>query len=551
MVQGTASNVGKSVLVAGLARVFARRGLRVAPFKSQNMALNSAVTPEGAEIGRAQAFQARAAGIEPHADMNPVLLKPCSPTGSQVIVMGRPVGVMQVREYHSYQRTAWPVVTQALMRLRRRFDLVVAEGAGSPAEINLRDHDIANMEVALHARAPVLLVADIERGGTFASLVGTMELLTPAERAHVAGFIINRFRGDASLLGPGIRMLEERYRIPVLGVLPHLAGLVVDEEDSLGIESIRPRPAAELVIAAIRLPYISNFTDLTALASEPDVSVRWVSGPAELDGIDAIIIPGSKSTLADLAWLRRTRIAEALITAAENGVPVVGVCGGYQMLGRTIADPLGIEAGAAEDDGNLSAGVNAGVSAGVGTGISEDPAGKTGGDSSTRVADGLGLLDVETVFVADKRTKRAHGTLTGAAFGPAGTPVVGYEIHMGRTTLGDGADPLLVLGDDDSAAATATATDGAASRHLPVFGTYLHGLFDSAGARRFWLDTLRVRKGLEPLSLAVEPASDGSAIASAVARRPDPDSIDRLADVIESELDLSAIFRLVGLGDMP
>lgn len=487
MVQGTTSSAGKSVLVAGLCRVFARRELLVSPFKSQNMALNSAVTPEGAEIGRAQAFQAAAAGVEPHADMNPVLLKPCSPTGSQVIVSGRPVGVMQVREYHEYQPEVWPVVTEALTRLRARSDLVVIEGAGSPAEINLRHRDIANMAVALHANSPVLLVVDIDRGGAFASLVGTMELLTSEERALVAGFVINRFRGDASLLDPGIAMLEGRYGVPVLGVLPYLTDWRGDEEDSLGIETIRERPGADLTIAAVRLPYISNYTDLGALTAEPDVSVRWVHGPADLDGADAIIIPGSKSTLADLAWLRTSGIAERIAETARAGTPVVGICGGYQMLGTRIEDAVGAEGGGS--------------------------------------AEGLGLLGASTTFTAEKRTVRAAGVVAQSRLGPPSARVEGYEIHMGLTELAPGTAPLLTL--DDGTA------DGAVSASLPVWGTYLHGLFDSAGFRRGWLDALRERKGRAPIGVSTAGA--------------EPDPIDRLADMLERELDLAAVARLVGL----
>ena len=489
MVQGTTSHAGKSVLVAGLCRVFARRGLSVAPFKSQNMALNSAVTPEGAEIGRAQAFQAHGAGIEPHVDMNPVLLKPCSPTGSQVIVLGKPVGVMQVREYHAYQDQVWPVVTEALGRLRDGCDVVVIEGAGSPAEINIRHRDIANMAVALHAEAPVIIVADIDRGGVFAHLVGTMELLTPEERALVGGFVINRFRGDASLLDSGLAMLEERYGVPVLGVLPYLTDWRGDEEDSLGIEEAAGLSVdAEITIAAVRLPYVSNFTDISALGAEPDVAVRWIRRRAELEGADAIVIPGSKSTVDDLAWLRATGLADVIRDAAHVGVPVVGLCGGYQMLGRRIEDPLGVE----------------------------------GGD-----VDGLSLLDAVTVFDAEKRTVRAAGTLTGAALGEAGTPVHGYEIHMGRTTIGPAARPLVRV-----EAADGTAyDDGAVAAELPVCGTYLHGLFDDPALRRSWLDRLRVARGLEPLGASAQLA----------------DPVERLADMLEQHLDLEAIARMIGL----
>ncbi|MHB9149358.1 MAG: cobyric acid synthase [Thermoleophilia bacterium] len=491
MVQGTTSSAGKSVLVAGIARLFVRRGYDVAPFKSQNMALNSAVTPEGAEIGRAQAFQAHAARIEPHADMNPILLKPCSPTGSQVIVLGKPVGVMQVREYHAYQSQVWPLVTDALSRVRKGRDLVVIEGAGSPAEINIRRHDIANMAVALHVRAPVVIVADISRGGVFASLVGTMELLTPEERALVAGFVINCFRGDATLLDSGIAMLEQRYGVPVLGVLPFLNDWRGDEEDSLGMDTITERPGAPITVAAVRLPFISNFTDLAALAGESDVSVRWARTPTDLSGVDAIVIPGSKSTVSDLAWLRRNGLAEAIVAAAHEGVPVVGICGGYQILGSRIEDPIGVE-----------------------------------GEAGAMV-DGLALLDAVTVFEAEKRTVRARGELTGAALGPADTTVTGYEIHMGHSTLGADATPFARIAEEGGP----LTHDGAVSRRLPVCGTYLHGIFDNDRLRRGWLDTLRAAKGLDPYK---DP-------------RVAADPVDRLADMLEAHLDLEAVARIVGL----
>jgi adenosylcobyric acid synthase len=318
MCVGTGSHAGKSVLAAALCRIFARRGYRVAPFKAQNMALNSFVTPEGGELGRAQAYQARAAGVEPHVDMNPVLLKPSSQTGSQVIVLGRPVRHMAVREYHAYQPEVWPVVTAAYDRLRAANDLIVIEGAGSPAEINLRDQDIVNMRMALYAQAPTLLIGDIDRGGVFASLVGHMELFTPEERELIAAFVINKFRGDATLLDSGIEFLQEKTGVPTLGVVPMLTDWRGDEEDSLGIEDRRRRakPHAPLQIAVVRLPFISNYTDFDVLADEPDVNVRYVTSPAELEGAAAVVLPGTKSTVADLAWLRESGVAAAFVRSA-------------------------------------------------------------------------------------------------------------------------------------------------------------------------------------------------------------------------------------------
>ena len=492
MIVGTGSHAGKSVLAAGLCRIYARRGFRVAPFKAQNMALNSFVTPEGGELGRAQAYQARAAGVEPHVDMNPVLLKPSSQTGSQVIVLGRPVAHMSVREYHAYQTEVWPTVTAAFARLRAANALIVIEGAGSPAEINLRDHDIVNMKMALHAECPVLLVGDIDRGGVFASLVGHMELFTAAERALIKGFIINKFRGDASLLDSGLAFLRERTGVPTLGVVPMLADWRGDEEDSLGIDDRlrRARPQAPLQIAVVRLPFISNYTDFDALADEPDVNVRYATTPAELVGAAAVVLPGTKSTVADLAWLRDSGLGAAVVAAARDGTPVVGICGGYQMLGRRIIDPDHVE--------------------------SLQPA-----------VEGLGLLDVVTTFAAAKRTVRVDGELLGGALGAAGTPLRGYEIHMGRSVPGDGVGALLRL----RAGEGEVHDDGAVSADGVVCGSYVHGLFDEPELRGAFLNRLRVARGL----------------ASRCATAPLGDDIDRLADHLEAHLDGPLLESIVGL----
>ena len=509
MLQGSGSHAGKSVLAAALCRIYARRGFRVAPFKAQNMSLNSFVTPGGGELGRAQAYQARAAGVEPHVDMNPVLLKPSSDATSQVIVLGRPVGHMTVSEYHAYQAEVWPAVTAAFERLRAANDLVVIEGAGSAGEINLRDQDIVNMRMARYASCPVLLVGDIDRGGVFASLVGHMEVFTPEERALVAAFIINKFRGDASLLDPGIEELRERTGVPTLGVVPMLEGWRGDDEDSLAIEDrpSRTKLDAPLQIAVVRLPFISNFTDFDALADERDVNVRYVTTPAELEGAAAIVLPGTKSTIADLAWLRQTGLAATVLTQAAAGTPVIGICGGYQMLGRRIHDPEHVE-------------------------------------SDAEAVDGLGLLDAETTFAADKRTVRVDGELLGGAagaaadpLGPPGTPLRGYEIHMGRTTLGSGAAPLLRLRGadgsehDDGAVARAGAGPTAGS----VCGSYVHGLFDHPALRAAFINRLRAARGLSLRSSAAPPSAAPA------------DDIDRLADHVEAHLDADLLERIVGL----
>jgi len=489
MIQGTASHTGKSVLAAALCCIFARRGLRVAPFKAQNLALNSYVTPEGGEIGRAQAYQAAAAGIEPHVDMNPVLLKADAQHGCQVVLLGRPVAGMLPGA--DYAATVWPVVTAALDRLRARYDLVVIEGAGSPAEINLRDQDIVNMRIARYAESPVLLVGDIERGGVFASLVGTTLLLPADERALIKAFIINKFHGDARQLESGIAYLQDYTGIPTLGVLPFLADWRGDEEDVLGITAQpREKRDAPLRIAVVRLPFISNFTDFDALADEPDVDLCYAETPDALQNADALILPGTKSTVDDLRWLRSTGMAEALLARVNAGIPLIGICGGYQMLGRRIRDPHWVE-------------------------------------SAQHEVDGLGLLDIETVFAGEKRTIRATGHTTGAALVDAGTPVSGYEIHMGQSTRAPGISPLLLLTDDTGV----QVSDGAVSPDGRICGTYLHGLFDSPDFRRGWLNRLRTQKGLPALPVQEGTISD----------------IDRMADHVAMHLDMTQLERMIGL----
>ncbi len=412
-----------------------------------------------------------------------------------------------MREYHAYQAQVWPIVAAAFERLRAANDLVVIEGAGSPAEINLRDQDIVNMRVARFAGCPVLLIGDIDRGGVFASLVGHMELFTAAERGLVAAYVINKFRGDADLLSSGIEFLRERTGVPTLGVVPMLEDWRGDEEDSLGIDDRRRagKPDAPLQVAVLRLPYVSNFTDLDALADEPDVNVRYVTTPAELEGVAAIVLPGTKSTIADLAWLRRGGLAAALLSSAAAGTPVVGICGGYQMLGRRIRDPEHVE-------------------------------------SAAGTVEGLGLLDVDTTFAAEKRTVRvrgellgsvedatAHGIVNGAVnpLGPPGTPLHGYEIHMGRSVLGSGAGPALRLRDPDGA----WHEDGAVSAAGVVVGSYVHGLFDHPALRAAFLNRLRAGLGLTPRESEVPPIDD---------------DLERLADHVEAHLDAGLLERIVG-----
>lgn len=459
MILGTHSNAGKSILVTALCRIFAQEGCRVAPFKAQNMALNAGVTPDGHEIGRATIVQAEAAGLPAHVDMNPILLKPEGDGRSQVVLNGKPYTHLDAGNWHSLKPHLWEHVTASLSRLRRRTDLVILEGAGSPAEINLKDGDIVNMRVARHARAPVLLVGDIDRGGVFAALVGTMVLLEPQERALVKGFVLNKFRGDINLLGNGLEMLRQRaYNTPTLGVIPYLPEIGIAAEDSVALDEMNtppaPNPATRPVeIVVIRLPRISNFDDFDPLAAEPDVTVRYVARLGELGQPDAVILPGSKMTLADLAWLHETGLAERIVSLARAGTAVVGICGGYQMLGQSLQDPDGAEA-------------------------------QPGAEAS-----GLWLLPVQTTFAGNKRTVQVQATLS-AANGPfaslQGSPIRGYEIHMGRSRFAsDAGAPLCHIG-----AAATGHPDGAVSPEGHVWGTYLHGIFNNDALRHAWLRSL-------------------------------------------------------------
>ncbi len=463
MVLGTASHVGKSTLTAGFCRLLAEAGHAVAPFKAQNMALNSFVTLAGGEIGRAQVAQAEAAGIEPETDMNPILLKPMGGV-SQVIVNGAPIGVMSAREYYAEKDRLWPLVTAAYDRLASRFDRIVLEGAGSPVEINLIEHDLTNLKMARHAGASVVLVADIERGGVFAQIVGTWELLNPSDRARVVGFVINKFRGDATLLDPGLIYLRERTGVPVLGVLPYQADLPLDQEDSLGIdETASPddgEPGAQdLDVAVARLPGLSNFTDVRPLSRIPGVRLRYVEDGDDLGRPDLVILPGTKTTARDLAWVRAVGLADRLvhIAADPDGPVVLGICGGYQMLGQRIDDPLGVES-----------------------------------DQSSMP--GLALLDVATTFAATKERHRVAGSTIAR-----GLPIAGYEIHMGTTERGRGVRPWLRLVRQLDGVAR---LDGAIGPTGRVFGTYVHGLFDSLPFCKDLVDRLRSRRRLPPLDPA-------------------------------------------------
>lgn len=467
MLQGTASDVGKSVLVAGFCRIFHQDGWRTAPFKSQNMALNSGITPEGKEMGRAQIFQAEAAGIEPDVRMNPVLLKPTSDSKAQVVLMGQVACNMDAVSYHQYKPHLRVQVTQAYNSLAQEFDVMVLEGAGSPAEINLRDRDIVNMGMAEMAECPVILVADIDRGGVFASIYGTLALLQEHELWRVKGVIINKFRGDVALLHPGIEQIESLTGVPVLGVMPWLD---IDLEDEDGVALQRGKylrtDKRDIDIAVMQLPHISNFTDFNALAAQPDVRVRYVRHPDELDGVDLVILPGSKNTLGDLTWMRENALAQKLLELHRCGVPIIGICGGYQMLGNTIIDE---------------------VESGLGT------------------QPGLGLLKTVTQFASSKTTTRVSAVTSASLPGwlsqASGISVHGYEIHMGETQLTSECCPALSLQKKG-----AFIADGAVSDDGLVFGTYLHGLFDSDAFTRAVVDGLRVRKGLVALETTLDYA---------------------------------------------
>lgn len=494
MLQGTASDVGKSVLVAGLCRIFYQDGLRTAPFKSQNMALNSGITPEGKEMGRAQIFQAEAAGIVPDVRMNPVLLKPTSDRKAQVVLMGQVATDMDAVSYHEYKPRLREQILSVYTSLAQEFDVLVLEGAGSPAEINLRDRDIVNMGMAEMAQCPVILVADIDRGGVFASIYGTLALLHEHERARVKGVIINKFRGDVALLNPGIEQIESLTGVPVLGVMPWLD---VDLEDEDGVALQKGKylrtEKRDINIAVVQIPHISNFTDFNALAAQPDVRVRYVRHPQELVDVDLVILPGSKNTLGDLVWLRESGMAHAVLQAHQQNIPIVGICGGYQMLGETIIDE---------------------VESGLGT------------------LPGLGLLDTVTHFAQRKTTTQVTATMSSILpdwlSAASGLPVRGYEIHMGETTLNGDCLPVMQLQKHGE-----NVADGAVTADGRAFGTYLHGLFDSDDFTRALVNGLRERKGLVPLDPTFQYAQYKS------------QQFDLLADAMRQHIDIEKIYTIM------
>ena len=482
MLMGTSSHVGKSILTTALCRIFYREGRRVVPFKAQNMALNSYVTKDGLEMGRAQVAQAEAAGLEPMVDMNPVLLKPTGNSRSQVILAGRSIGTMSAREYHAgYSLEAFGEVKAALARLQQDFDTLVVEGAGSPAEVNLKSHDIVNMRVAKYLHAPVLLIADIDRGGALASLVGTLELLDEEERALVKGLVINKFRGDVGILRPGLAMLEEKTQLPVLGVVPYLR-VEIEDEDSLSDRLEAKSAVKPLDIAILRLPHVSNFTDFIPLEQHPLLGVRYVQRTRQLGAPDLVILPGTKNTMDDLRWRRESGLESAVLRLT----PVLGVCGGYQMLGEQLCDPAGEESG------------------------------------TPCTLRGLGLLPTTTVFGTEKHLTQTAACVTTEPF--AGAKLTGYEIHAGRTEVRGSAFCILADGTPEGC-----VQDG-------VFGTYLHGLFDTGELTEKLTAFLCKRKGIDPAGAELIPMEQYR-----------QQQFDLLADGVRAALDMPAIYAAMGM----
>ena len=497
MIQGTMSNAGKSLLAAGLCRIFHQDGYRVAPFKSQNMALNSFITSEGLEMGRAQVMQAEAAGIEPSVLMNPILLKPTNDVGSQVIVNGEVLGTMSARDYFKYKKKLVPDIMKAFHKLAEENDIIVIEGAGSPAEINLKSEDIVNMGMAKMAKAPVLLAGDIDRGGVFAQLYGTVELLEEDERKMIKGLIINKFRGDKSILDPGVAMLEEKCKIPVVGVAPYM-NIQLEDEDSLTERFDRHQEVGVIDMAVIRVPRISNFTDFNPFESIPGVSLRYVQHPSDLKQPDVIFLPGTKNTMDDLKWLRESGMEALILKAAASGTLIFGICGGYQMLGEILSDPHHVEAG-----GTIK---------------------------------GMGLLPMDTVFAGEKTRTRAEGAFgktEGVLAGIEGTRIEGYEIHMGETVRKEETEAFTFI--DDQNRADSDKLDGAQKGN--VYGTYVHGIFDKEEVAERIVEALAKNKGI-----AMEQ------IHGVDYQTFKETQYDILADALREHLDMKKIYQILEEG---
>jgi adenosylcobyric acid synthase len=505
MIQGTGSGAGKSLIAAALCRSFADEGIKVAPFKAQNMALNSYITREGGEIGRAQALQAEAARIEPHTDMNPILLKASGEMGSQVIINGKPFRHMKAMEYYAFKKDSWKAVTASYKRLAETHDLIIMEGAGSPAEINLMDVDIVNMSAAIMAKAPVLLVGDIDKGGVFASLYGTVKLLGRDSR-HIRGFIINKFRGDMEILKPGLEMIKDKTGKPVIGVLPYVCNMGLPEEDGLSLyvkSEIRSQKSEEktIKIVVVRLKYLSNFTDFDPLAQEPDVELIYSINPAEIENADMVIVPGSKNTVKDLMLLRKIGLDQSINRAFAKGIEVMGMCGGYQILGTRISDPHNAE-------------------------------------SSHTEVEGLGLLNIETVFEKEKTTCQVEAELIMENISHQLSAVSyqrlkGYEIHMGRSTGDIGLFRIARFSSNPALSTqhSSLILDGSVNNNC--WGTYLHGIFDNNTFRRDLLNRIRERKGLKGLPVTIDYAGMKEK------------AIDNLAEMVRANIDMEFVKRLI------
>jgi adenosylcobyric acid synthase len=505
MFLGTGSDVGKSVLAAAFCRILKQDGYRAAPFKAQNMALNSFITPEGGEMGRAQVVQAEAAGIAPHVDMNPILLKPTSQVGSQVIVRGKAIGNFTASEYYQHKKNLVSVVRRSFERLAQQYEVIVLEGAGSAVELNLKEHDLVNLAMAEMADAPSILVGDIDRGGIFAAILGSFALMTPAEQQRIIGFIVNKFRGDPELFANGVEIMESRAARPVFGVIPFFDHIALPEEDSVALGR-RMRQAGQatsgdnLAFGVVRLPFVSNYTDFDCFEQELGVDLEYFNRPEQVFGFDAVILPGSKNTIEDLAYLRETGMAEAIVSYYKSGGTVIGLCGGYQMLGLRVTDPHGVE-------------------------------------SHLREVPGLGLLDMDTEMFPEKITSQVE-----AQFLPHGSfsfhdpePLIGYEIHMGRSVSQGAAQPLFRI--VRQGGLPADVLDGLAQPDGRVWGTYVHGIFDNDHFRRAFLHDLQQRSG-RTNTLSAAPFSF---------LQWKEEQFDRLAEHVRSHCDVEAVYRLIGL----
>jgi len=502
MIQGTGSSVGKSIIVTALCRIFYQDGFRVAPFKAQNMALNSFITKDGKEMGRAQVVQAEACGIEATVDMNPILMKPTSEVGSQIIVCGKPIGNMQAQEYRNYKSKLISVVKDSFLKLAHHYELIVIEGAGSPAEINLKEDDIVNMRMAQIADCPVLLVADIDKGGAFAWVVGTLELLTIKERNRIRGIIINKFRGDKEILQPGLNYLERKTKKPVLGIIPYFRDIQIEEEDSVNSEKNRYYTQPELGkinIEVLYLPHISNFTDFDPLEREEGISLRYVKIGERSSAPDLLIIPGSKNTLNDLYYLKKSGYQKEISNRLKKGTVIVGICGGWQMLGRELYDP--------EHTG-----------------------------SSREKIGGLGLINGVTTLKSKKITFQVRAHLLPNPFFNIQDELVGYEIHTGETILSGDEKPLFKITQRGSI--QTDINDGVVSKKGMVWGTYIHGIFDNSSFRRSFINFLKSKKGLM--------ISNGVNQDRISYQEQKDREYDRLACLIRDNLDMDKIYHILG-----